>query len=80
VRVANLDGKLELFLRVRDVSKNAKLVVKTDEKVWKEFFKSHLAPGEMEHLSISAAELPQPNFACLTVEVKEETECQSSII
>jgi NADPH-dependent 2,4-dienoyl-CoA reductase/sulfur reductase-like enzyme len=80
VRLANLDGKLELFLRVRDVSKNAKLVVKTDEKVWKEFFKSHLAPGEMEHLSISAAELPQPDFACLTVEVKEETECQSSII
>jgi NADPH-dependent 2,4-dienoyl-CoA reductase/sulfur reductase-like enzyme len=80
VRPANLDSNLELFLRVRDVFKKANLVVKTDGKVLKEFKKSHLAPGEMEHLIINAQEINRQAFQCLTVEVEEEVECQQKNI
>lgn len=72
VRVANLDDKLELFMRVRDVYHNVKLVVKADGEVVKEFKKSHLAPGEMEHLKLKADLLKDKDFSTLTVEVEKE--------
>jgi pyruvate/2-oxoglutarate dehydrogenase complex dihydrolipoamide dehydrogenase (E3) component len=72
VRVANLDDKLELFMRVRNVYHNAKLVVKADGEVVKEFKKRHLAPGEMEHLNLDAAALKEKDIQVLTVEVEKE--------
>ena len=71
VRVENIEDELNLFMRVRNVYHNAKLVIKFDDKVFKEVKKSHLAPGEMENVKIKKADLAKEKFEVLTVEVKE---------
>ena len=71
VRIDNVEENLDLFMRVRQIFHDAKLVIKADGKVIKEVKKNHLAPGEMEHIKIKKAELYGIDFECLSVEVKE---------
>jgi len=72
VRVDNIQTNLELFMRVRNVYKNAKLVIKADDEIIKEISKKHLAPGEMEHIVLPLKKLVGKSFEYLTIEVKEE--------
>lgn len=74
VRLDNIDKDLDLFLRVRNVYKKAKLVVKADDEVIKVFRKPTLAPGEMEHLLLSKESIPNRPFECLSIEVEEVTQ------
>ena len=72
VRLDNIEENLDLFMRVRDIYNNVKLVIKADDKVIKEVKKKHLAPGEMENIKIRKSDLESEVFENLTVEVKEE--------
>lgn len=45
---------VELFFRVRDVSSRAKLTLKMGDKIIKTVNKRHLAPGEMQRMSLEA--------------------------
>jgi NADPH-dependent 2,4-dienoyl-CoA reductase/sulfur reductase-like enzyme len=71
VRIDNIEDKLDIFLRVRSIYNNAKLVLKADGEIIKEYKKRHLAPGEMEHLILSKDLLSDKDFKTLTIEVKE---------
>ncbi|NLJ90464.1 MAG: FAD-dependent oxidoreductase [Clostridiales bacterium] len=71
VRVDNIDNTLDIFLRVRAIYNNAKLVLKADDEVIKEYNKKHLAPGEMEHLVLPKKLFADKDFDTLTIEVKE---------
>ena len=72
--VDNLEGALELFLRVDNVYSLSKLVVKCDGKVIKEVSKRYLAPGEMEKLNIPLNLLSGKKYSSMTVEVESEVE------
>lgn len=71
VREDNIDKSLDLFLRVRDVYHDAKLVVKSGGKVIKEIKKRHMAPGEMEHIKLRKEDVLNVGGQNLSVEVKE---------
>lgn len=71
VRTDNLEANLDLFLRVRKVYKEAKLVIKSGEDIITEIKKRHLAPGEMEHIILPKEKIKLLQSNELTVEVKE---------
>lgn len=71
VRLDNLKDNLEIFLRVNDIYKNAKLVIQADGKIIKEYRKKHLAPGEMEHLILSSKLFVDKEYDTITIEVRE---------
>lgn len=54
IRIDNLNGSLDLLLRVNSVYQNAKISVKADGKTIKEVKRRHLAPGEMERIRIDS--------------------------
>lgn len=70
VRTDNVDKNLDLFLRVRKVYKQAKLIIKADGEVIREIKKRRLTPGEMEHIVLPKSLLDNKLFACLTIEVR----------
>lgn len=70
IRFDNIEEKLDLFMRVRTVYKDASLVIKADGEVIKKIKKRHLAPGEMEHIQINRAELSANDISLLTVGVE----------
>lgn len=69
IRVENLEGSLELFMRVRGIFKDAKLVVKFDGETVKEIKKRHMTPSEMERIVINQSLLNGKDNSTLTVEV-----------
>ena len=71
VRVDNIEGNLDIFLRVRAVYNDAKLVLKADNEIIKEYKKKHLAPGEMEHLVLPSKLFDDKSFDTLSIEVRE---------
>ena len=66
VDLANADDAVQLFFRVRDVYKKAKLLVLADGQVVKTVPKPHAAPGEMESLTLAKSLLPAD---CQTIEL-----------
>ncbi len=71
VRYERTEEQLHLFMRVKNVYHNVKLVVKADGIIVKEFNRQHLAPGEMEHLVIEKARL-HTQVQKLSIEVVKE--------
>ena len=71
IRVENIAEHLDLFMRVNNVYHNVRLALSTDGKVFKELKKPHLAPGEMEKLKLSKAELESLGND-LTIEIIKE--------
>ncbi len=72
VRKENLKGKLDLFFRVRNVYHKVALELSVDGEVIKTIKKSHMAPGEMEHLVLKEKEIALLNGKELKITVKEE--------
>jgi len=72
LRTAYLDDNVSLYMRVRNVYEKATFVIKADGEIIKEIKKTHLAPGEMEQLSIKTDLIKNRNISELTVEVVEE--------
>ena len=56
-RVQLRGDEVSLYLRVREPKNNVKLVVKSRDRVIKSFSRLKAAPGEMEKLTVSLAEL-----------------------
>lgn len=71
VRPAAVDKKLEIFFRVRRVYGNSAVVVTSGGVPLARFKREHLAPGEMEHITLPAALLAKAAGA-LEVAVEEE--------
>ena len=71
VRVENVEKELDLFMRVRNVYQNVKLVIKQGDHVVKEIKKSHMAPGEMEHVRLTKEQLLELNTKELSFEIHE---------
>lgn len=57
VNLQNVNTDLSLFMRVKDVYKNVKLVVSSSNGVIKELKRPHVAPGEMEEVKLKKANL-----------------------
>ena len=70
-RPAAVDKKLEIFFRVRRVYGNSAVVVESGGQPLARFKREHLAPGEMEHITLPAALLAKAKGA-LEVAVEEE--------
>jgi NADPH-dependent 2,4-dienoyl-CoA reductase/sulfur reductase-like enzyme len=70
VTVGNLDNNLELFMRVDNIYKNKKLIVKMDNHVLKTINKKRLTPGEMEHIQIDFKDIKKKDTSFITVEVE----------
>jgi len=67
IHVANVEDKIELFLRVQNEYKNVELVVKGDGEEIRRIAKKHMAPAEMEKV-ILAKTMLKP-FQEITIEV-----------
>lgn len=74
IRVENLDEHINLLMRVTDIYKNAKLVVKGNDIVLKEINKMQLTPGEMEEIVLDSKLLKENNIRELTVSVERQVE------
>lgn len=74
IRVENLDEHINLLMRVTDIYKNAKLVVKGNDIVLKEINKIQLTPGEMEEIVLESKLLKENNIWELTVSVERQVE------
>jgi hypothetical protein len=72
VRACNIEENLDLFMRVRKVYKNSKLIIEADGVKLKEIMRTHMAPGEMETLKINIKELEGMNFSTILIRVQEE--------
>ncbi|KMW12578.1 NAD(P)/FAD-dependent oxidoreductase [Enterocloster citroniae] len=52
IRMDNVDNKLEISFRVNSVLRDAEIHVKDGEKLIAKFKREHMAPGEMEHITV----------------------------
>lgn len=69
IKVDNLEGYQDLFMRVRDVYKNSTVIVKLDGIKIKEINRSHMTPSEMERVRLDTRLLNNETAQVLTVEV-----------
>lgn len=74
IRAENLEGSLELFMRVGSVFKDAKLVVRFNGVKIKEIKKIQITPSEMERIVVNKSLLNADNDSTLTVEVLQKEE------
>jgi len=72
VRACNIEENLDIFMRVKKVYKNARLIIEADGAKLKEIKRGHMAPGEMETLKINISELQGKNFKAILIKVQEE--------
>lgn len=61
IRVDNVEDSVDVFFRVRAVSSNKRIYVKSGDKVLSKALKLHLAPGEMESVKITKQMLEEIN-------------------
>lgn len=71
LRLQNIGEKAEVFFRVRRVFGTGAVVVKDGEKVIARFKREHMAPGEMEHITLPKKLLEKVTGSCLTVSAEE---------
>ncbi len=72
IRVDNIEDNINLLMRVTDIYKNAKLVVKGNDTVLKEINKIQLTPGEMEEVILDSNILKENNIEELTISVERQ--------
>lgn len=74
IDIKNIDEKVTLFMRPRNVYEDVKIIVKADDEVIKSLKRKHMAPGEMENVIIEKSLLENKNYKTLKVEVVKESE------
>lgn len=72
IRTERVDKFVKLFLRVNRVCSDTKIVVKSGEKQIAAFKREHLAPGEMEQITLPKKILDTVDTDCITVMLEEE--------
>jgi NADPH-dependent 2,4-dienoyl-CoA reductase/sulfur reductase-like enzyme len=70
LRESSLEDKVELFLRVKRVYRDASFVVSADGAQIQTFKKKIATPGEMQHLTLDASLIRGRAYKQLTVEVR----------
>lgn len=70
----NLEKTIELFMRVSDIYKDSKIVVKLDNIKIRELKRKHMIPSEMERLVLDSRILAGKKGSILTVEISSEEE------
>lgn len=74
VRAENLEGSLELFMRVDNIYKEKRLVIKVDGEKVKSVYRKRMTPGEMEHIRLDAELVRDKAESLITIEVEKEGE------
>lgn len=74
LRIENMNKTVEVFFRVSAVYRNAKILVKSGEKLISSFKREYLAPGEMEKIVIAKVQLNSEVITELTISVEGEAE------
>ena len=69
IQPVNIEEKIQLFFRVRNIYKSTKLLVMADNEIIKKIAKPHVAPGEMESVEIDKELIPQ---GCKTLKLMLE--------
>lgn len=72
VSLGNMEDKLELFMRVDNIYKEKKLIVKLDGEKVKSVYRKRLTPGEMEHIILDSKLVREKTKALITVEIEKE--------
>lgn len=70
IRKDNLEGKIELLMRVDDIYENTKLVLKSKGNKIGEFKKRYMMPSEMVKIKMDSQILFEGNLSELTVEIE----------
>lgn len=75
IRVENMENRLEIFFRVKNVEKNVVISV-TDENgnVIKDFKKSHVAPAEMEKIALTKKQIESVTTDKIVISMKKGDE------
>ena len=71
IRVSRIEKIADVFFRVRQVYKKSVIVVSDGEKVLASYKREHMAPGEMEHILLTRAQLNQASGSVITISAKE---------
>ena len=72
VGVENLEGRLDLMLRVDNIYYEATLVVLEEDKIIKSIKMRHLAPGEMQSITLQSKELEMITSKEITIALQVE--------
>ncbi len=70
IRKDNLEGKIELLMRVDDIYENTKLVLKSKGNKIGEFKKRYMMPSEMVKIQMDSQILAEENLSELIVEIE----------
>ena len=75
IRVENIENRLEIFFRVKSVEKNIVISV-TDENgnIIKEFKRPHVAPAEMEKISLTKKQIESVSTDKMIISMKKGVE------
>jgi len=71
IRVNRIDKIADVFFRVRQVYKKSVIEVSDGEKIIASYKRDHMAPGEMEHILLTRAQLDKVSGDTITVSAKE---------
>ncbi len=71
IRVSRVEKLADVFFRVNRVFKNSVIEVSDGEKVLASYKREHMAPGEMEHILLTKAQLDKAAGDTITVTAKE---------
>lgn len=72
IRLDNMEQTVELKMRVDNIYKDIKLVVKSNEEVIKEVKRGHVAPGEMETIELDLSKFTLDDSDEIYIEVAKE--------
>lgn len=72
IRIEAIEESMELFMRVDNIYKEKRLVVKLDGEKVKSIHRKRLTPGEMEHVKLDGKLVREKAKSLITVEVEEE--------
>ncbi len=70
IRIETVEQKVDVFFRVRRIYKNASIAVMSEGVQLARFKREHLAPGEMEHITLPKV-LLQKATGPITVQIEE---------
>ena len=71
IRPSQVDGELELFMRVRDIYVGKTLVVRVDGKEVQAKRRGHMAPGEMERVKLPVELFNGDGVKQITIDVED---------
>jgi len=71
IRTEKLTDKLDLFFRVRQEYKGVELVIRADGDELRRMKKRHMAPGEMEHLTLQTELIKNKGYQEISITVEE---------